>query len=132
MDYKRPLKKSWVVDPQTKWVMQQRDHEYLMPYCPTLMLASPCNNNVNLMYEVSRWLREFHQWVIDREKGLNMDTPQPALPTLEAAAAIAAEYASKYASKPDNIDVNTNATLLATELIAAREANVGAPPASLK
>lgn len=61
-----------------------------------------------------------------------MDTPQPALPTLEAAAAIAAEYASKYASKPDNIDVNTNATLLATELIAAREANVGAPPASLK
>lgn len=98
----------WRVSADPTAMLQRRDHPFMVPYCQDLMIANPCNHSINVLCEFSRWMRAFHDWKEDEAAGIVSEEGPPPLLTLEEAAVAAVNYAARYASKPDNLDIGSD------------------------
>lgn len=98
MQYPRPVISRSFVQPSSGHVVLKRDAGRIVGYTPSLMLAQPCNQSMNLLCEASRYLRKLQLW---EAANPGKTEGAPVLLTLEQAAVDAAAYASKYATKND-------------------------------
>lgn len=101
MVYPRPTLTESRVDEQTGCIFLRRDHGMLVTYNRFFLAAQPVNHAFYVLAEMSRFLRELEIWQSDKRAG-RTTRAMPELPTLEKAAADAALYALKYATKADN------------------------------
>lgn len=115
MSYPRQLVRSTYCDQATGSIFMRREDPTLVPYCPTLTLAAPSNTAFYVLSEQGRFLRELYEY----ERRVRAGEPpgvRPGLATIEECAADAGEYACKYATKPDNVNLQVPTMNIMAEL----------------
>jgi hypothetical protein len=92
------------------------NNAHVAPHIPALLLAQPMNQAVWASCEASSSLRDHYIWALAKAHNLT-DAPPPPLMSAARNAAEKAEYATKYSTKPDNVNLATPTAQLALRIL---------------
>jgi hypothetical protein len=101
---------------QTQSLVAKCNNAHVAPHIPALLLAQPMNQAVWVSCEASSSLRDHYIWALAKANDLTT-APPPPLVSASQNAAEKAEYATKYSTKPDNVNLATPTAQLALRIL---------------
>jgi hypothetical protein len=101
---------------QTHNLVVKCNNPYVAPHIPALLLAQPMNQAVWVSCEASGSLRDWYIWAMAKAANLTKAPPPPLVSAFQSSAE-KAEYATKYCTKPDNINLVTPTAQMALRIL---------------
>jgi hypothetical protein len=101
---------------QRQSVIVNANNAHVAPHIPALMMAQPMNQATYAACEASGFLRDHYIWALAKAANFTKMPPPPMVSAFQYAAE-KAEYATKYSTKADNVNLTTPTAQLVLRIL---------------